>query len=447
MEAATYLSGGYGIHLALEAQVGSRARLDDLARIWQPSRLKGIQVSREYGRPFLAATQVFDSRPTPRKYLALDKTRDAEQLFVNAGQLLVTRSGTVGRCILAYAPHEGAVISDDLLRVDPLEKKYAGWVYGYLRSDQALAMMTSAQYGHVIKHLEPAHLGSLPVPLPDPAILSEFDELRNRIIQARNKAWESQREAEDLLSNAVGKVRATADAELGFSVAASELFKRRRRLEASFHTPAATSILGQFTKRKLKSQPLSEVSEAVWWLTRFKRVFGDGGEPYLSADELFSINTMGLKRVLVEQADNPDDYRVKAGWIVMACSGQTYGLNGSVALMTEEHEQAFFSHDLVRIIPDKRVIDPGYLFTVLGHPDLGRPLVIRNAYGTSIPHLDPSDVADIPIVRLERELEVEIGRKMINSVKKRAEASDLERQLASRATHEINSFLAGARSD
>jgi hypothetical protein len=36
---------------------------------------------------------------------------------------------------------------------------------------------------------------------------------------------------------------------------------------------------------------------------------------------------------------------------------------------------------------------------------LGRPLVIRNAYASSIPHLDPDDVASIPIVRLSKKIE------------------------------------------
>lgn len=39
-------------------------RLSEMARSWQLSRLKGIQVNRTYGTPFLAATQVFDVRPT-----------------------------------------------------------------------------------------------------------------------------------------------------------------------------------------------------------------------------------------------------------------------------------------------------------------------------------------------------------------------------------------------
>ena len=60
---------------------------------WQPSRLKGIQVSPEHGTPFLAATQVFDVRPVPRKWLSLNRTNDHVQRFVHEGTILLTCSG------------------------------------------------------------------------------------------------------------------------------------------------------------------------------------------------------------------------------------------------------------------------------------------------------------------------------------------------------------------
>ena len=101
----------------------------------------------------------------------------------------------------------------------------------------------------------------------------------------------------------------------------------------------------------------------------------------------------------------------------------------------------FFSHDIVRIIPRKDRIRPGYLYGVLGHPRLGRPLVIRHAYGTSIPHLDPGDVATIPVVRLAEEVENAIADRMEKAVSLRAEADEIENTLAARAEQVIDDFL------
>jgi hypothetical protein len=116
MEAETYLSHGSSLREAIEARPTGWKPFGDLAQVKQPGRLKGILVSQEYGTPFLAATQVFDVRPTPRKFLALEKMETAKDCFVD-GTILVTRSGSVGHSTLAHAPHRGVVISDDLLRV------------------------------------------------------------------------------------------------------------------------------------------------------------------------------------------------------------------------------------------------------------------------------------------------------------------------------------------
>lgn len=190
MEAENYLASGYGMRLAMEARKAGWTRLGDVAKVWQPSRLKGIQVSPEFGTPFLAATQVFDLRPVPRKYLSLDKIPDAEALFVESGQILVTRSGSVGRATLAHKPHEKVIISDDLLRVEPRRPEWWGWLYAYLRSPQARAMMSAAQYGHIIKHLEVSHLDVLPVPLLRSDWLGRFQSDVQVVLSQRRRAFE-----------------------------------------------------------------------------------------------------------------------------------------------------------------------------------------------------------------------------------------------------------------
>jgi hypothetical protein len=111
--------------------------------------------------------------------------------------------------------------------------------------------------------------------------------------------------------------------------------------------------------------------------------------------------------------------------------------------MTKYHERSFFSHDLVRVSPKRDRIHPGYLFAAMGHPKLGRPLLLRYAYGTSIPHLDPADVSSFPIVRLGDELEREIGELVWRAAELRVEADDLENTITAEADAFINKFISG----
>jgi hypothetical protein len=440
LEADNYLATAYGIRVAIEGRKKGWSRLGTLARVWQPARLKGIQVSRGFGTPFLAATQVFDLRPTPRKFLSLERTDDAENRFVSSGLILVTCSGNVGRSTLSYRPLEKVLITHDLLRVEPHDSADWGWIYAFLRSPKCRAIMVAAKYGHVIKHLEVAHLDALPVPSVGDGLRDEFNRDAREILRKRNQACDLISDAEAIFDKRLGAV-SSDDREAGFSVRASSFVSGRRRLEASYHHPQAAAILRRFSELNLPTEPLDDVAERIWWLTRFKRVFGDDGMPYMREDELFSLNPTITKRVLAEQAENAEDYLVKAGWIVMACSGQTYGLNGSVALAEKRYENYFFSHDIVRIIPKADTIRSGYLYAALGHPRFGRPLVIRNAYGTSIPHLDPGDVASIPIVRLGKSLENEVADGMEKAAELRAEADELENAIAERADCLIDEFL------
>ena len=105
MEAENFLAPGFAVRHRIQSKPVGWKAFSEVARIWQPSRLKGIQVAPEFGTPFLAATQVFDVRPIPRKWLSIDRTDDHAQRFVREGTVLLTCSGSVGRATIADACH------------------------------------------------------------------------------------------------------------------------------------------------------------------------------------------------------------------------------------------------------------------------------------------------------------------------------------------------------
>ena len=121
----------------------------------------------------------------------------------------------------------------------------------------------------------------------------------------------------------------------------------------------------------------------------------------------------------------------------MACSGQTYGINGQATIANEWHEGKVVTQHIMRIVPNPGEIRPGYLQTVLSHPTLGQPLVVSRAYGTSVPELAPEDIRQLPIPRLRREIEDEIASaaEQANELRRQADekenkaVADLEREL------------------
>lgn len=442
MEAEGFLSSGFSTRTAIESKRAGWQRLEDLARVWQPPRLAGVQVAPEFGTSFLTASQVFDLPPVPRKWLSLEQTDRAQDRFVTPGTILVTCSGTVGRTTLARESLRGSLISHDILRVEPNVATDWGWLYAYLRAPAVIDLMRASHYGHVVKHLEVEHLNQIPVVAVDVERRVEFGRMVRHIFENRNRAEESISRAEALLASAFDLPASAPKRGTHSTVQSSDLSSGRRRFEGTFHTSHVRSLVERIRTNAVRLEQLRDLATRVWWMTRFSRTFGEKGVPYMSADELFSLSQVSEKHVHLDPIPNHEEFFVKEGWILMACSGQVYGLNGSVTLATKHHESFFFSHDLIRIAPRTDLVRPGYLFAFLGHRDLGRILVQRTAYGSSVPHIDPGDVEEITIPRLAPDQENEIADLAEDASRLNAEAAELERNIGRQANGVVQRFLA-----
>jgi hypothetical protein len=330
-----------------------------------------------------------------------------------------------------------------MLRVSPREESQLGWLYAYMRTSTFRMMATTLHYGHVIKHLQTGHLNALPIIEVAPAVAERMTATTNKIFSIRDEAENLVSRAEQLYFQALGDYKPSDDYDKPYSVPASSLDTGRRRLEAYYHNPIAEGIEHATTQASLAMDRLDSVCKRIFEGQRFRRYFGSNGTPYRSAEELFDLNAPITKRIYASLVEDREEYMLHAGWLIMACSGQIYGLNGAVMLLTERHEGIFGSHDLIRLIPDPDKIRTGYLLLALGNRPLGRPIVVRNAYGTSIPHLDDGDVVGIQIPRLEDHVEAEISSLMIRAVEMRSHADDLEDTITDEAEEIVAQFIRG----
>lgn len=444
MEAETYLSKGYGIRVAIESSGSGWVPFGKAARAWMPGRLKGIQVGGDHGTPFLAATQVYDVRPIPRKWLALARTADAQSRFVTQGTILVTCSGSVGRPTLAYAPHEDTLISHDLLRVEPIDPSQRGWIYAFLLSEQARAMNTSAQYGHIIKHLEVSHLQALPLPPVDDETADGFNRQVNRILQLRNEGYRLTLEAEARFESAVSPLRVRNWGEEGFSITACALVSRGRRLDATFHNPGVAAIRRHLAKNGMGLTNILSAGYRVWVPGRYKRIPAADGVVYRDSADLLEVSPDLQKRF----ADCPfgDEHggRVRDGWILIPCSGQVYGIIGTAVLATPALDGHVVSNHVMRVAPNPNAcMRVGFLLTALSHIRFGRPVLKSLAFGSSVPEINPDDIAHLEIVRLDPANESAIAELAEESARVRAEADLIEREMAEGASEIIDRFILG----
>ena len=386
LDGEAYLTDGFQYRY----HIGSLDRVEtvkDLARVWQPSRLKGVRVSPTVGVPFLAATQVFDIRPVPRKWLSPLHTPDIETRYLTRGTVLVTCSGNVGDALMAYRAHEGLLVSHDLLRVEAHNDGLAGYLYTYFRTRHGRAVMQSSQYGNIIKHMEPEHLETVPVPRFEDALEAELHADMCAAFGWRASAFDLESSAESDYSAALGiKIEATLDDPC--SIQASELFSGRRRLDG-YHYNAVTH---EIAAALCGAHPLDGIVTDVILPNRFTRRFVDGGIPFIGSEHIFKINPPVTKFLSPTSMGDPAEYVVEPNWLLMARSGQLYGTNGNVMLADSWHAEKVVSEDVIRIVPG--AAQAGYLKVALGHSTL------RWSCGTPSAHPFPISIL-ATLLRLE----------------------------------------------
>lgn len=443
LEAENFLSDGYGVRLSLASRPQGQVRLSDLAMISQPNRLKGIQLPEGHGVPFLAATHVFDHRPIVRKWLSEQHVNRIAERFVQAGTILVTCSGNVGRATVSTAIHEGQIISHDLLRVYARRADALGWVYAWLRAPSVRMMMRAERYGHIIKHLEVAHLAAMPVVLPDPLLGQRCNEELERIVHCRSEAHELVLQAEARFAAAFPALKGGSSKPYFGKQASSLRSSLGRRLDAAYHRPDINAIEAALRTGAQAWHSLNELGFAATLPTRFRRIPATNGAPLIGSAQLFEVNPDIEKRIAETDFGDAAGGRVAEGWLLLARSGQVYGVLGSVALATPVLADYIVSDDIIRIIPRQPTMAPGYLQLALTHPELGRPRVKALAYGSSIPHIDVADISSLGIPRIAEANELAIHDCMTRAAELRAEADLAETELGMVAERALLAHLSG----
>lgn len=123
--------------------------------------------------PYLTANGALEQRRMTIKWFdmsrATNKQRECvEMLRVQHGDILISRSGTIGK--VTYATKtlaDNYVISDDLVRVRVPDEDMRAYLLAFLMSSTAMNLMKLDEFGSVQQHLQPRHIWGLPVPIPD----------------------------------------------------------------------------------------------------------------------------------------------------------------------------------------------------------------------------------------------------------------------------------------
>ncbi len=407
---------------------------------WYPGRFKRIYAkSRENGTPFLTASEMLQFRPNSTDFLA-NNTSAVEICKVQQEWILVTRSGSVGRCVLVGKRLAKFAITDDAIRVQPKDVD-VGYLYAYLSSWIGQVLISKDQYGSAIKHLEPHHLAGVPVPLPPEDFQAQIHAEIMRAYALRDEANDLLDEADDLLHERLGLPRfdeslvpylpPPATPRLpanrpemphpkAFSVRVSEI---EERFDASFHVPVARTAIRLLSKGKYQSVQLGQITADVVVAPRFKRIYvpKEYGIPFLQGSHLPQLRPYDLKYLSRTKQKNLDRWIIRKGWVLVTCSGTI----GRVGLVSSYMDNWAASQHLLRIIPDCAQGHPGYIAAFLMTP-YGQHQLTAKIYGGVVDELTEEDTRAVWMPNAPLEIQSEISERVVQAFEKKDEASAIE---------------------
>ena len=159
--------------------------------------------------PYYTPSAVLQEKGDSVKLLDVGRATEKQKRSIAAvrvrrGDIVVTRSGTIGRVAIITEKLQHAIVSDDLIRIRIEDETVRHYVFAYLQTPAAFDQMRRNEYGAVQQHLEPEHIADILIPVPDAwssvgALIDRTRELvtaKEALDKATNKALEA---ADDLV--------------------------------------------------------------------------------------------------------------------------------------------------------------------------------------------------------------------------------------------------------
>lgn len=429
-----YMSGALEARIRLEEL---SCRKDDLASLCS-NGMDGIyhagRESRswvddpELGVPFLSSSSILAADLSGLPLISKKQVKRNPRFLLGSGWTLITRSGTIGRMVYSRPDMEGLACSEHVMRVVPDNTRISpGYLYAFLSSKFGVPLVTSGTYGSIIQSIEPDHIASLPVPRLGEELEKRIHVEIESAAQARSRAAEHKRRSRHLLLKGLGLAEyAPADTPTSsatFDVKRSDL----SRLDAAFYSPRCRLAYEQLVASAPETRLLSDLAE-VFTPGIFKRRYAGSpeyGYPYFSGTELFQLDATP-RGYLTRKWTGIEEYRVNEGWLLIQDAGQIGGLIGTLVRVSPYFDGSVVSNHLMRIaVADRQVA--AFLFSLLTSP-YGYRAIVRNAFGSSIPQLDPKHIGNLMIPWPCESLRAEVATEIQDSWKLEDEAVARERE-------------------
>lgn len=414
-DASYHLSEGQIVQNDIASSPYPLMQIKDVSNdIFIGNRAKRIYVSSiEHGIPFLSSSDILKGDLEHVKLASKKYTPEIDRMLLQKGWTLISRSGTIGNCAFANAKHAQKLASE-----------------------------------HVIQHIEPDFVGSLPIPHFPETFQEEVDDLMQEASRLREEATDELNEAEKVLKNAA-KLRALIPEDYDYyglnnsGRKVSCFIRKRKDIDTTTINAFNHSERIRNTKTSITcpAVPLKEVLIGG-------ETFSTGSFPRIEVKEGCGIMLINQKDIFdtivkgkyISKRNVRTNNLVEYGEVLIAGVG-TLGENETFCRAIYANEDLvgqLVSGEFIRMKTNGKV-PSGYLYAWLAS-DYGFRLLRNLQAGTKLCRPIPRLVLEIPVPIVEKETMEEIDKMVKDAYTKRYRANCNERKAISLVEQEIESW-------
>ncbi len=181
-------------------------QIDRGIKIFKGPRFKSENIIVEEEGPgiekYYTPSAVLQEKSESAKFLNVSKASKKQLATIAAirvlkGDIVISRSGTIGRVAYITNRLHNGIASDDLIRVRVPDEKIRYYVYSFLQTQYAQDQIKRNEYGAVQQHLEPNHVTNILIPIPeDWKTCRNIIDSTKKYIECRESLETSSREME-----------------------------------------------------------------------------------------------------------------------------------------------------------------------------------------------------------------------------------------------------------
>lgn len=198
----------------------------------------------------------------------------------------------------------------------------------------------------------------------------------------------------------------------------SKFVVSQMRLDGSFHLSDGLEVRKLVSKSPYGTTEIKDVSSNIYCPGIFKRNYVKSGIPFLGGGDIQKQDLDSGKYLREKNTPNYEVLQIKKGWSLVTCGGTI----GDTVFANNLLAKCWISQHVMRVIPQN--IKEGMLYAYLASK-YGKLLLTTNTYGSVIPTLNASNIANLPIPRFHEYFQQEVDNLVQEAARLRVESADM----------------------